>query len=153
MVEKLAIAAKSKSWGNLPSFRTVDPRKEREKKVKGTSSLSGFRDKLQLTREEIQKIQEFFMGSILPCGQDAYYDRAKIEEMRSNYAKIMGKRARWQTPKYQLRGTRKNRTSVREAEAVNRPRGFRLSTDGTDFCMSSRHNWGVGTVTVRRAVI
>lgn len=34
------------------------------------------------------KDQEFFMGHILPGSQDAYYDRTKIEEMRTKYAKM-----------------------------------------------------------------
>lgn len=35
------------------------------------------------------KDQEFLMGHILPGSQDAYYDRTKIEEMRSKQAKMI----------------------------------------------------------------
>jgi len=35
------------------------------------------------------KDQEFLMGHILPRSQDAYYDRTKIEEMRTKYSKLV----------------------------------------------------------------
>jgi len=34
------------------------------------------------------KTQEFFMGHILPGSQDAYYDRTKIESLRTDYARL-----------------------------------------------------------------
>jgi hypothetical protein len=35
-----------------------------------------------------EKIQEFFMGHILPGSEDAYFDRTKVELLRSEYAKL-----------------------------------------------------------------
>ncbi|MFQ5711658.1 MAG: hypothetical protein ACE5GD_07760 [Candidatus Geothermarchaeales archaeon] len=34
------------------------------------------------------KDQEFLMGHILPGSQDPYYDKSKIEELRSKYASV-----------------------------------------------------------------
>ena len=34
------------------------------------------------------KIQEFFMGHILPGSQDAYFDQTNIEQLRAEYAKL-----------------------------------------------------------------
>jgi hypothetical protein len=34
------------------------------------------------------KIQEFFMGHILPGSEDAYFDKTKVEMLRAEYAKL-----------------------------------------------------------------
>jgi len=34
------------------------------------------------------KIQEFFMGHILPGSQDAYFDQTNVEQLRAEYAKL-----------------------------------------------------------------
>lgn len=34
------------------------------------------------------KVQEFFMGHILPGSQDTYFDKTKIEEMRAEYSRL-----------------------------------------------------------------
>ena len=34
------------------------------------------------------KIQEFFMGHILPGSQDTYFDKTDVEQLRAEYAKL-----------------------------------------------------------------
>ncbi len=34
------------------------------------------------------KVQEFFMGHVLPGSQDPYFDRSKIEHMRNQYSRL-----------------------------------------------------------------
>jgi hypothetical protein len=34
------------------------------------------------------KVQEFFMGHVLPGSQDPYFDRSKIEPMRNQYTRL-----------------------------------------------------------------
>jgi site-specific recombinase XerD len=35
------------------------------------------------------KVQEFFMGHVLPGSQDPYFDRSKVEHMRNQYSRLM----------------------------------------------------------------
>ena len=39
------------------------------------------------------KIQEFFMGHVLPGSQDPYFDRSKIDHMRNQYSRLKFGRA------------------------------------------------------------
>ena len=39
------------------------------------------------------KVQEFFMGHVLPGSQDPYFDRSKIEHMRNQYSRLKFGRA------------------------------------------------------------
>jgi len=39
------------------------------------------------------KVQEFFMGHVLPGSQDPYFDRSKVERMRIQYSKLRFGRA------------------------------------------------------------
>jgi integrase len=39
------------------------------------------------------KVQEFFMGHVLPGSQDVYFDRSKIEHMRNQYSRLKFGRA------------------------------------------------------------
>jgi hypothetical protein len=34
------------------------------------------------------KVQEFFMGHILPGSEDAYFDKTKVEMLRAEYSKL-----------------------------------------------------------------
>lgn len=77
----------SAKLADLPEWRHVTPHAIRK------SFESVLRSELVGGGRLDTKVQEFFMGHILPGSQDNYFDRTKVENLRAEYARLSFGRA------------------------------------------------------------